>query len=344
MPSSARTASPRLGHRHVDVQRERRLAAGQLAHRRVQILVARAGRDLDLLGARERVRAGHRGRQAERRGTVSASAARRWRSCDGRAAPTVACGSVASSSAQPVRLAARVRGQCGGQRRRARPRSARPARRPARAASPPPRARRSTAVRPRASGPMRGGSPCDPAWRTGERFPFARRSRPARLPVPTGTRTARLSSPGATADRGLRRRRVLDGARQPAARRRTSSLCRRKRPRVCFVPLGVGRRRPLRGALLPPLPQRHLRADATSRCSGATAGRATSASTCWRRTSCTSAAARSSACSASGARTGSTRTCARRGGAAWCCAASRAGSLCWFAERPDRLPPRPAAL
>ncbi len=50
-----------VGHRDMHVQRERRLAARELAHRRVEELVARAGGDLGVLPARERVGAGHRG-------------------------------------------------------------------------------------------------------------------------------------------------------------------------------------------------------------------------------------------------------------------------------------------
>jgi hypothetical protein len=50
----------------VHVQPEGRLTPSELAHRRVQELVARAGGDLDLLPQRERVRAGHRRAHAER--------------------------------------------------------------------------------------------------------------------------------------------------------------------------------------------------------------------------------------------------------------------------------------
>ena len=55
-----------VGHRHVDVQREGRLAAGELAHRRVEELVAGARRDLGVLPARQRVRAGDGGGHAHR--------------------------------------------------------------------------------------------------------------------------------------------------------------------------------------------------------------------------------------------------------------------------------------
>ena len=55
----------RVGHGDVDVQREGRLAPGQLAQRGVQVLVARAGRDLHVLGADQRMGAGDRGAQAE---------------------------------------------------------------------------------------------------------------------------------------------------------------------------------------------------------------------------------------------------------------------------------------
>ena len=63
-PRSARTADSGVGHGDVHVQRERRLAPRELAHRVVDRLVARAGRDLDVAPLRERVRARSRRRAA----------------------------------------------------------------------------------------------------------------------------------------------------------------------------------------------------------------------------------------------------------------------------------------
>ena len=86
--------------RDVHVQRERRLAPRQLAQRRVQVLVAGAGGDLDVLGADHRMRARRPRRAGRARGRP-----RRARRAGGAAAsvasPTVRCGSVASSSASP---------------------------------------------------------------------------------------------------------------------------------------------------------------------------------------------------------------------------------------------------
>ncbi len=87
--------------RDVHVQRERRLAPGQLAQRRVQVLVARAGRDLDVL-RRARADACRRPRRAARaRGPLAASARAQVAQLAIAAGATVACGSVASSSASP---------------------------------------------------------------------------------------------------------------------------------------------------------------------------------------------------------------------------------------------------
>ena len=97
----------RVRHRDVHVQPERRLAPRQLAHRRVEELVAGARRHLDVLPQRERVRARDGGAHAERLEHVERARARRLGAAPRRRRPTSACGSVASSSAEPCVSAAR---------------------------------------------------------------------------------------------------------------------------------------------------------------------------------------------------------------------------------------------
>ena len=161
------------------------------------------------------------------------------------------------------------------------------------------------------------------------RPPRRRTGRRPGLDTPGGRRAGgcrlRPRHGGATVpDRGLRRRRVLDGRRQPAARRLRPGPDRGRAPARVLRAHGVGRRRPLRRALLPhlrrlrlraqpplALPPRPHRGDRRPRRAPARAGPHL------RR-----AAARSSACSAPGARTGSTSRWPRRGGAASCSAGS----------------------
>ena len=103
---AAQRADRRLGVRDgdVDVQRERRLAPRELAHRVVDRLVARAGGDLDVAPLRERVRAGDAARRPSG-ARSAASPARRSASSPPRPA-TVVCGPVKSSSAEPCVSAA----------------------------------------------------------------------------------------------------------------------------------------------------------------------------------------------------------------------------------------------
>ena len=78
--------------------------------------------------------------------------------------------------------------------------------------------------------------------------------------VPVQLSVAAVHSPDATpADRGLRRRRLLDGAGQPAARRVRALAVPAQEAAGVLLPVGLRRRRPLRRALLPPLLQRGLR-------------------------------------------------------------------------------------
>ncbi len=147
----------------------------------------------------------------------------------------------------------------------------------------------------------------------------------------------------AAPDRGVRRRRVLDGVGEHAARRLRAGADRRRAPAGLLPADRERRRRPLRRPLLPRVLRRRGASRRTSRCSGARPASAIRARTCSRRTSCTSAAAASCRCSGPGARTGSTWRCARRGRRASSCAAARparcAGShtsLSGFHEGPAR--------
>ena len=139
---------------------------------------------------------------------------------------------------------------------------------------------------------------------------------------------------GPAADRGVRRRRLLDGGRQPAARRLRPLADAHGASTVCFMPTASGDadhyivrfyrafRRPLRAVARLAVPARQ----------GAAPSRATSRRTCSTRTSSTSAAA---ACLAARrlARARPRRGPApSAGGAASCCAGLSAGSLCWFHE------------
>ncbi len=146
------------------------------------------------------------------------------------------------------------------------------------------------------------------------------------------------------------RRRLHDGAGQPAARRLRAVAVARPRTADPVPAHRLGRHDAADQRLQSALRTAAPASPSTSPCSGCARPSGRCARSCASRTSSTSAAARCATCSRSGAPTSSTRCWSRRGNAGTVLAGLSAGAMCWFQwgrhalERPARgaRGPRPA--